>query len=373
MSAGTRTHKHEKMARIYDAEILPIWAQRFGRMMLRGLEFPAKAMVLDVACGTGYPAVEVLRRLDEQSRLVAIDSSSAMLDVARKKAGELGGKRIFFRTESAAPRLSFANDVYDAVLCNLGLTELPSPRKSIKDFARVTKPGGKVICTIPLAGTWAEFFDIYREVLVKHDKHETLARLDRYMSAFPKAEELEEWFVDAGLSETSVEVEEFALLFRSSREFFFAPVIEYGPLAMWKEIAGRGQELQDIFWHIKQAIDAYFGDRAFEVTVKAGCLRGTKVIRPPVCEPFSEDETTGERRPFEESSEEISVGTGEVEVIEESSQDSDGAASLQNRSREGIPDLEDRNDQGWDEEELEVFREDAPSRRPSGDPESHSG
>jgi ubiquinone/menaquinone biosynthesis C-methylase UbiE len=355
------------MARIYDAEILPIWAQRFGRMMLRGLDFPAKAMVLDVACGTGYPAVEVLRRLDEQSRLVAIDSSSAMLDVARKKAGELGGKRIFFRTESAAPRLSFASDVYDVVLCNLGLTELPSPKKSIKDFARVTKPGGKVLCTVPLAGTWAEFFDIYREVLVKHDKNETLLRLDRYLDGFSKPDEIEDWFAEAGLGEIACEVEEFTLLFRSSREFFFAPVIEYGPLATWKEIAGRGQELQDIFWHIKQAIDAYFGDRAFEVTVKAGCFRGTKPILPP------EEETTGERRPFEDAGDEISVHTGEVEVMEESELDSDGGLGTVDGSQGAghhEPDQPDQPDQ--EEEELEVFREDASGRRPSGEPESHS-
>jgi hypothetical protein len=73
-----------------------------------------------------------------------------------------------------------------------------------------------------------------------------------------------------------LEIEEFTLLFKSSREFFFAPVIEYGPLAEWKEIAGAGQEMQDVFWYIKEAIDAYFADGPFSVTVKAGCLIGKK-------------------------------------------------------------------------------------------------
>ena len=51
-------------------------------------------------------------------------------------------------------------------------------------------------------------------------------------------------------------------------------MIEYGPLAEWKEIAGSGQEMQDVFWYIKEAIDAYFDGRPFQVTVKAGCLIG---------------------------------------------------------------------------------------------------
>jgi hypothetical protein len=74
-----------------------------------------------------------------------------------------------------------------------------------------------------------------------------------------------------------LEYEEFTLLFKSSREFFFAPVIEYGPLAEWKEIAGGGQEMQDVFWYIKEAIDAYYDGRPFQVTVKAGCLIGRKM------------------------------------------------------------------------------------------------
>jgi hypothetical protein len=73
-----------------------------------------------------------------------------------------------------------------------------------------------------------------------------------------------------------LEYEEFSLLFKSSREFFFAPVIEYGPLAEWKDLAGGGQEMQDVFWYIKEAIDAYFDGRPFQVTVKAGCLIGRK-------------------------------------------------------------------------------------------------
>ena len=59
--------------------------------------------------------------------MIAIDDSSLMLDVARKKIAEMGAKGVFFRTESAVPKLSFADDVYDVVVCNLGLLEMPNP------------------------------------------------------------------------------------------------------------------------------------------------------------------------------------------------------------------------------------------------------
>jgi len=286
-----RSLKIEKLARIYDEEIAPVWGTRFGKMLLRNLALPEKGQVLDISCGTGYPTIEILRRMRDGSRLIAIDASSAMLDVARRKVSELGplGKKgIFFRTESAVPKLSFADDVYDLVVCNLGLNEMPSLEVALRDFARVCKMGGEVRCTLPLAGTFQEFNDLFREVLIKHDKHEALDRLDRYISRLPSIDHVERCMKTASLG-GGLEVEEFTLLFKSSREFFFAPVIEYGPLAEWKEIAGAGQEMQDVFWYIKEAIDAYYDGRPFSVTVKAGCLIGRKediraVTPPPALE-----------------------------------------------------------------------------------------
>jgi ubiquinone/menaquinone biosynthesis C-methylase UbiE len=167
---SNRSHKQDRLAKLYDAEILPIWSQRFGRMLLRRLAVPPKAMVLDVGAGTGYPALEVLRKMDEAGRIISIDWSSAMLDVARAKAGALGGKRIFFRSESVEPRLSFAADVFDLVVSNLALQDLDDPERAVAEFARVAKPGGRVIATFPLAGTFAEFIDLFREVLIKADR-----------------------------------------------------------------------------------------------------------------------------------------------------------------------------------------------------------
>lgn len=260
---------------------------RFGKLLLRNLAVPEGGQVLDVSCGTGAPTIEILRRMSDGSRLIAIDESSAMLDVVRRKVAALGslgkgplGKQVFFRTESCVPKLSFADDVYDLVVCNLGLGDMPSAQAALSDFARVAKPGGEVRCTLPLAGTFEEFHDLYREVLVKHDKHDALDRLELHLARYPTFEHVEHCLAAAGLT-GGIEVEEFSLLFRSSREFFFAPVIEYGPLADWKTIAGGGQEMQDVFWYIKEAIDAYFGTGPFHVTVRAGLVIGKKPERRP--------------------------------------------------------------------------------------------
>ena len=48
-----RSLKVEKLARIYDDEIAPVWGTRFGKMLLRNLAVPERGQVLDISCGTG--------------------------------------------------------------------------------------------------------------------------------------------------------------------------------------------------------------------------------------------------------------------------------------------------------------------------------
>ena len=91
-----RSLRQDKIAKVYDAEILPVWTGRFARLLLRNVHVPPKAMVLEVGCGTGHVALELARKMDQQSRVIALESSSPLLDVAREKAGDLSGRRIFF-------------------------------------------------------------------------------------------------------------------------------------------------------------------------------------------------------------------------------------------------------------------------------------
>jgi ubiquinone/menaquinone biosynthesis C-methylase UbiE len=266
-----------RLAKIYDQEVLPIWSQRFARLLLRDLAIPAGAQVLDFPCATGYVTSEVLRRLHGDSRLIAIDESSALLEVARRKTEGLGANaRVFFRSEKAQARLSFADGVYDVVLCNVFLGESDDPIATLTDLARVTKTGGQVRCTLPFAGTFQEFYDIFREVLTKLDKRELIQRLDQHLTRYPTPDGAAAWMREAGMEEEArIVVERFSILFRSPVEFFFAPVIEYGPLRRWKSIAGGGDEQQEIFRRIEEAIELYFDSRPFELTVVAGCLIGT--------------------------------------------------------------------------------------------------
>jgi hypothetical protein len=129
----------------------------------------------------------------------------------------------------------------------------------------------------PLTGTWREFLDVYSDVLVRLRKQEAATALAAYGKSFPEPEALAKQLEAAGLGSVAVETTHWELVFRTGREFFYAPVIEQGPLARWKSIAGKGAEMQDVFLAVKEAIDTYFAGSAFGVSVVAGVFSGTKI------------------------------------------------------------------------------------------------
>lgn len=275
-AARQQLERAEKLAHIYDRDILPLWSVRFGKELFRHLEIPPRSNILDVACGTGYPTLQLLSRIDPKSRIVALDCSHEMLRVAREKAGDLSGKRIFFK-HGRIEDLNFASETFDVVLSNCGVLDFRDRQQGLCEMARVAKRGSPVLATFPLRGTFREFFDIYREVLQRFELDPVIERLEQHIAKTPDHDEALQLFTGAGLSDVRVERSEFLLLFPSGREFFFSPLIEHGYLQGWKEIIGRSEMLQQVFWHIKNAIDLYFTHTPFAVTVVVGCVQGRKL------------------------------------------------------------------------------------------------
>jgi SAM-dependent methyltransferase len=177
------------------------------------------------------------------------------------------GRRVFFRTHPLGTKLPFAEETFETVLANV--SDAPLPASMLSDYARVTKKGGQLVVAAPLRGTWMEFLDIFREVLVHAGRNDALGSLDAYIASLPEADGLAEMLEELGLGPVEIEVEHWELVFRSAREFFYAPVIEHGPLTQWKEIVGR-EVLQETFLAVKEAIDTYFAGRAFAVSVFGG-------------------------------------------------------------------------------------------------------
>jgi ubiquinone/menaquinone biosynthesis C-methylase UbiE len=278
----TPTDKQARLARLYDGEILPAYASHFASLLLRQVEFGrvnigAGARVLEVGCTTGALTRELGRRLGDDCHITAIEDTPAFIPEARMKIEGDSDVRAPITFQAGSPTaLPFESNAADLIVSNLGVAECEDPAAASSEIARVLAPGAQAVVTVPLRGTWAEFLDLFRDVLREGGKRESLAALDHYLGGLPDGETAAGWLERAGLSDVRVEVDRWEILFGSAREFFFAPLVELGPLPAWKQLTGRGDEMQDVFFFTKEAIDTYFKGRVFAVSVVGAAVSGVK-------------------------------------------------------------------------------------------------
>jgi len=275
----TPAEKEVRLARLYDTEILPAYAARFALLLARAIDRRPNARVIEIGCATGAFTLELARRFVPDGHLTALDASPAFIAEARARieAEAASHLQIALAAHPELPAsIPLPDRSADLVVSNLAVATAADPRAAVKEAARLLVPGGQLALSAPLRGTWSEFLDLFRDVLRENGKLESLGAVDRYVAALPDGETLARWLAEAGLKKIEVTTARWEILFRSAREFFFAPLIELGPLAQWKRLSGRGDQMQDVFFFTKEAIDTYFKDRVFAVTIVGAAVSGLK-------------------------------------------------------------------------------------------------
>ncbi|MCA9636183.1 MAG: class I SAM-dependent methyltransferase, partial [Myxococcales bacterium] len=266
--------RDRRVARVIDREIAPIWHDRFARMILRNLPLRAGQFVLDMHSGPGHSTAELLQRLDDSSRVLAIEPDETLVEVAKTRVRPEWRNRVYFKGGHFEDIFGMAPATYDLVIANLVLGEGTELAPAVGELLRVTKPGGHILATLPLTGTWQEVEDIFAEVLRDAGLHQAVRRLERLRSLRPPASLLGDLLkaLNCPRENYVIESEQLQMLFPSGREFLFAPVIEHGPLRLWKAIIGDDGSPQELFWRLKEAIDVYYAGHVLAVTVSAGLI-----------------------------------------------------------------------------------------------------
>lgn len=108
--------------------------------------------VLEVGCGLGFDAVALARIVGESGRVVAVDCSRNMLEAARSRAEGCGLNIDFLLAD--AGRLESADETFDCARVDRTLQHIPDPKRVLREMARVTKSGGRILAYEPDWGTF---------------------------------------------------------------------------------------------------------------------------------------------------------------------------------------------------------------------------
>lgn len=99
--------------------------------------------VLDVATGTGHSAIALSTFVGINGRVIGIDIAHDMLEVAQRNITKASLDNIHLQLGDAE-NLSFEDENFDKVICASGIFFLPDMLAGLKEWLRVTKPGGVV-------------------------------------------------------------------------------------------------------------------------------------------------------------------------------------------------------------------------------------
>ncbi|GMQ87720.1 MAG: class I SAM-dependent methyltransferase [Gammaproteobacteria bacterium] len=99
--------------------------------------------VLDIASGTGEPAISAAHLVGDKGRVTGTDLVEEMLVFARKKARQAGLENIEFIC-SDGEALDFAPETFDAVTLRWGLMFMPEPGVCLASVYGLMKQGGRI-------------------------------------------------------------------------------------------------------------------------------------------------------------------------------------------------------------------------------------
>jgi len=129
----------DTVAEKYDVtnDVLSLGQDRlWRRAVVKAVDAKPGERILDIAAGTGTSSEPWA---DEEIEVVPADFSLGMLRVGRRRRPDMAF------TAADAMSLPFADESFDVVTMSFGLRNVADAETALREFLRVTKPGGRLL------------------------------------------------------------------------------------------------------------------------------------------------------------------------------------------------------------------------------------
>jgi trans-aconitate methyltransferase len=190
------------------------WSRLVAREFLAWLSVPAGERWVDVGCGTGGLAGEILRA-HAPREVIGVDRSAGFLALARHT---LTDPRVRFEAGDALD-LPLESDIGDVTVSGLVLNFVPDYTAMVKEMIRVTKPGGKVAAYVWDYAGGMQMMRYFWDAAVAIDTQ--AAQLDQG-ERFPlcQPQPLNDLFQGLGLTAVSVRAIEIETIFQDFEDYW---------------------------------------------------------------------------------------------------------------------------------------------------------
>jgi demethylmenaquinone methyltransferase/2-methoxy-6-polyprenyl-1,4-benzoquinol methylase len=186
--------------------------QGWRKKTVAAMNLAGSCRVLDLATGTGDLAI-MTAQTHPTATVHGLDPSARMLEKGRAKVDALGLSARITLGQGVAEVVPFPDATFDAVSIAFGIRNVPDRPRALREMARVTRPGGRIV-VLELAEPRAGFlgplarFHVHTVVpfvggIISGSKE--YRYLQRSIAAFPPPEEFAETMRSSGLEPLAVQ------------------------------------------------------------------------------------------------------------------------------------------------------------------------
>lgn len=167
MSAARPKLSAEELWRRYDAMEVRLTAPLSQRMLdLGGVGLGMR--VLDLATGRGEPAIAAAHRVGPNGRVLGVDLSSSMLEMARQRASVERVANLELRATSATALDGIAPSSFEVTLVRWGLMYMDAPLRALAGAHRALVPGGRLVAAVMVEPERVSYYRWPRRLLEKY-------------------------------------------------------------------------------------------------------------------------------------------------------------------------------------------------------------
>ncbi|MCS7172717.1 MAG: bifunctional demethylmenaquinone methyltransferase/2-methoxy-6-polyprenyl-1,4-benzoquinol methylase UbiE [Armatimonadetes bacterium] len=136
---------------------------------------------LDVCCGTGDLALLLWERAGAAGRVVGVDFSGPMVEVARSRAGSRKG--LWF-VQGDAESLPLPDEAFHAATVGFGIRNVADLDRALRELHRVLRPGGRLVILEfgqPRNPLFRSLYDLYSFTVIPWVGHCLSRHPDAYL------------------------------------------------------------------------------------------------------------------------------------------------------------------------------------------------
>jgi ubiquinone/menaquinone biosynthesis C-methylase UbiE len=205
------------------------WMAPISDQLIKSAGISIGQTVLDVATGTGQPALTIAKIVGQNGKVIGVDLSPEMIEIAKEEAAYLGFTNIVdFRVVKDENLSMFSDNTFDSVVCRNGLMFMPDPVKALKAFLRVLKPRGRTSVTVWGSPDKSPVMRVVMNVVSTHvpDMKQSSPGTPGGPFSIPSVDILHDYFLEAGFSDFNAEKIEVTVAQTDTAEQFWQAMTE---------------------------------------------------------------------------------------------------------------------------------------------------